>query len=75
VVVAYRVVVLTDMGGQEVAGGAVPVGNGGVVTLDEAEVAGGAVPVGNGETVLLDEAPVLRAMDAPPVEDGRRVNP
>jgi hypothetical protein len=55
VVVAYRVVVLTDMGGQDVAGGAVPVENGGIVPLKE--------------------APVLRAMDAPPVEDGRRVNP
>lgn len=45
---------LTAIGGQEVAGGAVPVGNSGVVPLDE--------------------APVLKAMEAPPVEeDGRRV--
>jgi hypothetical protein len=56
VVVAYRVVVLTDIGGHEVAGGAVPVGNVGKVPLNE--------------------APVLRAMEAPPVEvDGRRVKP
>jgi hypothetical protein len=74
VVVAYRVVVLTDMGGQEVAGGAVPVGNGGIVPLDE--VAGGTLPVGKGGMVPLYEAPVLRAMEAPLVEDdGRRVKP
>jgi hypothetical protein len=35
VVVAQKVVVLTAMGGQEVAGVAVPVGNGGMVLLDE----------------------------------------
>jgi hypothetical protein len=51
VVVAQKVVVLTAMGGQEVAGVAVPVGNGGMV--------------------LLDEALVLRAIEAPPVEDKR----
>jgi hypothetical protein len=48
--------VLTAMGGQDVAGGAVPVGKGGMVPLNE-------------------EAPVLRAMEAPPVEeDGRKEN-
>jgi hypothetical protein len=54
VVVAQKVVVLTAMGGQDVSGGAVPVGKGGMVPLNE-------------------EAPVLRAMEAPPVEeDGRK---
>jgi hypothetical protein len=56
VVVAQKVVVLTAMGGQDVAGGAVPIGKGGMVPLNE-------------------EAPVLRAMEAPPVEeDGRKEN-
>jgi hypothetical protein len=56
VVVAQNVVVLTAMGGQDVAGGAVPVGKGGIVPLNE-------------------EAPVLRAMEALPIEvEGRKGN-
>lgn len=48
-VVAHRVVVLTAMGGHEVAGGAVPVGKVGIVPLDDTPVlrAMEASPVGD----------------------------